>query len=158
MEPLTLNNPPAVNVQMLIRVPARDAFQAFIDPDITSNFWFSRSDGPLKVGIPNRFYFDMYNISGPVNVMSIEEDKRIQIEWGDAPHDSRVEWTFEDRGDNTTLVKICNNGFSGDGDSQMAIAIDSMGGFAMLLAGAKAWLEHNIELKLTSDSFPDGHP
>jgi hypothetical protein len=32
-----------------------------------------------------------------------------------------------------------------------------MGGFAMVLAGAKALLEHDIELNLVGDSFPDGH-
>ncbi len=157
MTEMTLSTAPSVNVQMLIRAPAAKVFEAFVNPDITTKFWFTRSDGPLEVGKPNRFYFDMYGVSGPVEVIAVDQNKRIVIEWGEALHKSTVEWTFEARPDDTTLVKISNAGFAGNGDELVAQAIDSMGGFAMLLAGAKAWLEHGIQLNLTGDSYPDGH-
>ncbi len=157
MTELTLSTAPSVNVQMLIRAPAAKVFEAFVNPDITTKFWFTRSDGPLEVGKPNRFYFDMYGVSGPVEVIAVDQNKRILIEWGEDPHKSTVEWIFEARPDDTTLVKISNAGFAGNGDELVAQAIDSMGGFAMLLAGAKAWLEHGIQLNLTGDSYPDGH-
>jgi hypothetical protein len=31
-------------------------------------------------------------------------------------------------------------------------------GFAYTLAGAKAWLEHGLQLNLVPDKFPDGTP
>jgi hypothetical protein len=55
------------------------------------------------------------------------------------------------------LDSIINSGFSGDGDEIVSQALDSTGGFALVLAGAKAWLEHNISLNLIADRFPDGH-
>ena len=36
--------------QMQIRKPAPEVFQAFIDPAITTNFWFTKSSGKLEVG------------------------------------------------------------------------------------------------------------
>jgi len=36
-------------------------------------------------------------------------------------------------------------------------AIDSMGGFSLVLAGLKTFLEHGVELNLTADRNPDGH-
>jgi len=33
-------------------------------------------------------------------------------------------------------------------------ALDSTGGFTTVLDGAKAWLEHNINLNLIMDKFP----
>jgi hypothetical protein len=39
----------------------------------------------------------------------------------------------------------------------IAQAIDSKGGFTIVLAGLKAWLEHGIALNLVADQFPDGH-
>ena len=44
-----------------------------------------------------------------------------------------------------------------DADSVVAEAIDSMGGFSLVLANAKAFLEHNIDLKLIPDHAPDSH-
>ena len=153
----SLNTPPQVNTQMLIRVDVSEVFEAFVNPDITTKFWFTRSEGRLEKGKPNRFYWDMYGVSGPVEVIDIIPNKKISIEWDYPPNNTKVEWNFEERKDGT-LVKIHNSGFGGDSDQQVNTAIDSMGGFAMLLAGAKAWLEHGIELGLTGDSWPDGHP
>jgi len=100
----------------------------------------------------------MYNVSVQVSVKAIEDNKRILIEWGaEGEKPTTVEWVFTPRSDNTTLVSIINSGFSGDGDEIVSQALDSTGGFALVLAGAKAWLEHNISLNLIADRFPDGH-
>jgi hypothetical protein len=40
----------------------------------------------------------------------------------------------------------------------VAAALDSTGGFHLVLAGAKAWLEHGIELGVVPDHLPnDAH-
>jgi hypothetical protein len=36
--------------------------------------------------------------------------------------------------------------------------IGSTEGFSFLLAGAKAWLEHGVQLNLVPDKYPDGLP
>jgi NAD(P)-dependent dehydrogenase (short-subunit alcohol dehydrogenase family) len=51
-------------------------------------------------------------------------------------------------------VALITGGTSGIG---RATALDSTGGFALMLAGAKAFLEHNIVLNLIEDHFQDGH-
>ena len=61
---------------------------------------------------------------------------------------------FTERADRNTLVEVTNRGFEGDDDAIVAKALDSMGGFSFLLAGAKAWLEHGIALNLTADHHP----
>jgi len=55
------------------------------------------------------------------------------------------------------MVSVTNSGFGGNGDKVVKQALDSTGGFALVLAGAKAFLEHNISLNLIADRFPDGH-
>lgn len=98
----------------------------------------------------------MFEVGVDVKVLALEPDRRILIEWDDPP--CPVEWTFETRGDSATLVKIANSGFRGNDDEVVAQAIDSKGGFAMVVAGLKAWLEHGIALDLVRDQFPDGCP
>jgi uncharacterized protein YndB with AHSA1/START domain len=60
------------------------------------------------------------------------------------------------RADNTTFVSVTNTGFSGDEDEVVKQAIASTEGFALVLAGLKAFLEHNITLNLVADHFPEG--
>ncbi len=124
-----------------------------------SNFWFTRGSGKLEVGKQIRWDWEMYNITVEVNVKALEENKRILIEWG-APGETptTVEWNFTSRSNDTTLVSIANCGFTGDGDEVVKQALDSTGGFSLVIAGAKAFLEHNINLNLIADRFPDQHP
>ena len=68
-----------------------------------------------------------------------------------------VEWVFAPRGDSATLVTITASGFGGTDDEKVARAIDSMGGFSLLLAGCKAFLEHGVTLNLVGDHNPDAH-
>jgi hypothetical protein len=52
---------------------------------------------------------------------------------------------------------VTNSGFTGSGDEVVKQALDSTGGFALVMAGAKAFLEHGIALNLIADRYPDGH-
>ena len=150
---MSLQNAPVAKVQMLIRKPVAEVFEAFVDPEITTKFWFTRSSGKLESGKEVQWEWEMYGVSTRVRVMAIEQDTRILIEWDDPP--CPVEWLFTSREDNTVLVSISNWGFRGSEDEVVAQAIDSMGGFTLVLAGLKALLEHNVLLNLVADHHPD---
>ena len=77
---MTLKNSPVAKATMLIRRPIEEVFNSFIDPTVTTKFWFSRSTGPLKLGETVTWYWDHYGVSGDVFVKAIEENKRIEIE------------------------------------------------------------------------------
>ena len=38
------------NAEMLIRRPVTEVFEAFVDPSVTSRFWFSEGSGRLEPG------------------------------------------------------------------------------------------------------------
>lgn len=153
---MVLTQPPIVRTGMLIRKPVAGVFDAFIDPVITTNFWFTKSSGRLEAGKQVQWDWEMYGVSIPVMVKKIELNQRIIIEWPG----STVEWVFTALKDGTTFVGITHSGFTGTGDELVNKAIDSTQGFALMLAGLKAWLEHSIRLHLTADRYPDGveHP
>src|SRR5512134_731871 len=135
---MTREEPPlVVRTQMLIRRPASEVFNAFIDPGVTTRFWFTRSSGRLEPGREVTWEWEMYGASADVSVKEIEPDRRILIEWDDPP--CPVEWQFEARSDHTTLVRIATWGFPGDRDEVARRALDSMGGFSLVLAGLKAF-------------------
>lgn len=143
----------AVQAQMLIRRPASEVFRAFVDPAYTTRFWFTRSSGALVEGAEVQWYWDMYDVSTTVRVKAFEQDRRLSIEWDDPP--SPVEWRFDARGPEQTLVAIEASGFRGSSEEILAQALDSKGGFTIVLAACKALLEHGVELRLVYDQFPD---
>lgn len=153
---LQLTKSPKMQTQMLIRKPAHDVFEAFINPDITTKFWFTKASAPLSTGATVTWQWEMYGVSVEARVKAFEQDTRLAIQWGSEQNGfTDVEWRFEPRGHDATFVTITESGYSGTGDEVVARAIDSMGGFSFTLAGAKAWLEHGIPLKLIEDHAPD---
>ena len=146
---------PSAKAEMLIRRPVAEVFEAFIDPAITSKFWFTKGSGRLEAGREIRWDWEMYGFSALVNVRAIDLNRRILIEWSAYGAPTTVEWVFTSRPDNTTFVSITNSGFPGDQDQIVKHAIGSTEGFALVLSGLKALLEHNLVLNLVPDRFPD---
>ena len=52
-----------VEAQMLIGKSVSTVFQAFIDPKITTNFWFTKSSGQLETGKTITWEWEMYGAS-----------------------------------------------------------------------------------------------
>lgn len=150
---MELHTAPVAATEMMIRRPIAEVFEAFVDPAITTKFWFSRSSGRLEEGKRLQWDWEMYGVSTQLTVKAAEPHARIVIEWDDPP--TTVEWRFSARADGNTFVSIVNSGFAGDGDSVVRQAIDSAGGFTLVLAGLKALLEHGVELNLIADHSPD---
>jgi uncharacterized protein YndB with AHSA1/START domain len=156
MTNLQLTQMPVAQAEMLIRRPVAEVFEAFINPTMTTKFWFTRSSGRLEVGKEVQWDWEMYEVSSQVCVKAIEEHKRILIEWSGYGTPTLVEWIFTALEDDTTFVSITNTGFSGNGDELVNQAMGSTGGFTLVLCGLKAFLEHNILLNLVADRFPKG--
>ena len=146
---------PVAKAQMLIRKPVAQVFEAVVDPAITSRYWLSKSSGRLEPGKKVRWDWEMYGFSTQVEVKEVEENKRILVEWNVPDNPTSIEWTFEPKGEDRTFVVIKNWGFRGDDDKVVAEALDSTGGFCLVLAALKAFLEHGIELNIVVDHDPD---
>lgn len=144
----------AAKAEMLIRKPVSEVFEAFTNPDITTKFWFTKSSGKLEPGKTVQWEWEMYGVSVPVDVKEVSKDKRILIESPGYGGTTTMEWRFTSRADNTTFVSITESGFSGDDVVSPVIA--STEALTLVLAGLKAFLEHNILLNLVADRFPDG--
>ena len=154
-ENLRLTRPPVMKTGMLIRKPPADVFEAFINPDITTRFWFTKGSGRLETGKQVQWEWEMYGISVPVTAKAIEPHKRIVIEWPGYSGATTVEWLFAPH-DGATFVTITEAGYVGDGDELVKQVADSTQGFSLVLAGAKALLEHGIRLNLVADRYPKG--
>lgn len=141
---------------MLIRRPAPEAFEAFVNPAITTKFWFTKSSGRLEAGKQVKWDWQMYNVSSLVDVKTIEENKLIIFEWPVNNEPTTVEWIFTPLTADTTFVEITNKGTTATSDALVELAMGITAGFTMVLAATKALLEHGIILTLVADRFPAG--
>jgi len=137
---------------MLIRKPAEKVFEAFIDPAITKNFWFTKGSDRLEVGKTITWEWEMYNVSTRVFVKEIVKNQKISIDWDEPP--TTVDFEFQALSDDTTYVVIKNYGFDKTAGELLELFKDLTGGFTTVLDGLKAYLEHNINLNLIADKFP----
>lgn len=148
----TLNERPVVKADMLIRKPIDEVFEAFINPEITTKFWFTKSSGRLEAGSQIKWDWEMYGVSDVLLVKEIIANQRILIEWSDR---TETEWTFTPRTEKETFVTIACSGYTGSEQEIVQRLVDDMGGYTIVLCGLKALLEHNIVLNLVADKAPD---
>jgi uncharacterized protein YndB with AHSA1/START domain len=142
----------SAEAQMLIRKPASEVFEAFSDPGITRNFWFTRGSGRLEVGKEVTWEWEMYKVSARVMVKEMVSGQKIVIEWGEPSR--TVEFDFQAVNEGFTYVTIREWGFLSTGDALLEDIKGSTAGFTTVLDGLKAFLEFRINLNLIADKFP----
>ncbi|WP_370901347.1 SRPBCC family protein [Chryseobacterium gossypii] len=140
-----------VEAQMLIRKPVEDVFEAFVNPEVTTNFWFTKSTGKLEEGATITWEWEMYNVKTEVKVNKLVPNQLIQTIWGDPSNNVDYEFKPMEKG---TLVVIKSYGYQQTGEDLLKTISDNTGGFTTVLDGCKAYLEHRIKLNLIGDKFP----
>ena len=140
---------PVVEVDMLIRRPARQVWDAFADPDQIRRFWLAHSTGRLETGAVVTWAFKVAGAETEVTAVQAVPGVLLELRWDDG---QPLRISFEDRGESTVVtVRVTDFG----GDTPAANAVESMSGFTLVLASLKMWLEHGIEGDLMYDKFPD---
>lgn len=153
---------PKVEVSTLIRRSPAEVFAAFVDPAITTRFWFTKSSGPLAPGATVRWEWEMYGVGDTVLVKEFEAPERFVVGTGGG-EGLTVEFRFTPREEGTVVTVTeagfvgtpTDPGFSGTADDVIDYVAGSTGGYTTALCAAKALLEHGIELGAVRDKFPD---
>jgi len=144
----------SAEAQMLIRKSAEEVFNAFIDPDETINFWFTKGSGKLELNKEIIWTWEMYNFSAKAIATEIIPNERIKFDWFAYENPTSVTINLKKLGSNSTFVTIVNSGFDKTGNELTEILKDSTSGFTLVLAGLKSYLEYGINLNLIADKFP----
>lgn len=152
---------PVVKAQMLIRKPVYEVFEAMVNPDITSKFWFTKSSGPVKPHTTLEWEWGQFGVKDTVDIREVNTDTYISLEWKLGELKTLVEMFFESYSDTTTLFKVTESGFWNStpaDDEKLEERINLMlgqnGGWNLVLSNMKAWLEHKIDLNLIADHHP----
>ena len=135
-------------VQLKIRKPAAQVFDAVVDPKKLSGYFLQTSSGPLAEGATVMWKFAEVAESFPVVVREVVKDERIVFEWpaegGD--YQTRVEMAFKPLDGGATMVQISESGWREDAKG-LAASQGNAGGWMHMLACLKAYLEYGINLR-----------
>jgi uncharacterized protein YndB with AHSA1/START domain len=144
---------PVVDTEILIRRPCAEVFNAFADPAMTTQFWFTKSTGKMVAGAELTWTWEMYGASGDVHVTEVIQDSRIVFDWNDGK--TTVEFGFKPWGENMTHMTVKETGMTGTVEELVAYATGSTSGFTWMISAAKALLEQDVKLGTVRDAHPD---
>jgi uncharacterized protein YndB with AHSA1/START domain len=135
-----------VNVRDRILKPVNDVFAAFVDPAKMSQYFISGASGPMKAGTKVEWEFADVGAKVLIDVLEVEENRRIVFEGG--PCGARSRTTIELRADdsNTTIVSINEAKFPTDHEG-VKRALGQTAGWTYTLACLKAYLQFGINLR-----------
>jgi uncharacterized protein YndB with AHSA1/START domain len=134
--------------EQLVRKPAREVFAAFVEPWLLVQFWLATASGPLEPGRKVHWEFMVKGAADDVEVLALESDRRIRVRWSDG---TETEWTFTARGDDETVVRVEQSGFTGELHEIVATALEATQGYTIVLCDLKVLLEGERSVRLVAD-------
>jgi uncharacterized protein YndB with AHSA1/START domain len=156
MKKIEIKSEPEARAAMLIRKPVREVFEALVNPDITTKFWFTKSNGRVEEGKTLEWRWEMYDLTERVKVRSVKKDQLISLAFPGEKMESLVEINFSARDDGNTFVSVVNKNWDMADPAVIDHVVGATEGWTLVLAAMKALLEHGIALRVVSDRFPDG--
>jgi uncharacterized protein YndB with AHSA1/START domain len=141
--------------------PVHEVFEAVVDPDELSRYFTTGgAKGRLATGATVTWDFADFPGAFPVEVVEVEQDRRIVLRWeaadgaqsttdepvADASYSTTVTMEFEPLDGDRTLVTIAEEGWRPTPEGQRA-SYGNCEGWTNMLCCLKAWLEHGINLR-----------
>jgi uncharacterized protein YndB with AHSA1/START domain len=134
-------------VQMGILKPAKEIFEAIIDPEIMNKYFISTSTGKIESGKTLTWTWEDFGAEIVIKVGKIETDKTISFAWNASGDERVVVITLETKSDNQTLVRVTEADWPADykGANQCMGQVE---GWTHFLCCLKAYLEYGINLRV----------
>nr|WP_243652981.1 SRPBCC family protein [Tumebacillus sp. BK434] len=123
--------------KMKIASPVENVFEAIVDPEKMSNYWFSGS-GRLIQGETITWRYEEYNAEVEINVQEVEAHRKIVFSWGG----SVVTITLEEQDPATTIIEVKEEGFTKDDPELISKLLDNKEGWVYVLTCLKGYLDH----------------
>jgi uncharacterized protein YndB with AHSA1/START domain len=135
-------------VQLKIRRPAADVFDAVVRPEKLSGYFVQAASGPLAEETTVKWRFAEVPGEHDVLVRRVIKDQRIVLEW-QAGADGRkiqVEMLFQPLDAGSTMVQISESGWR-DTPEDVKSSHGNAGGWMHMMCCMKAYLEYGINLR-----------
>ncbi len=138
-----------------INRPVPDVFEAVVNPEkLSAYFTTGGAKGRIEEGTTVVWDFHDFPGAFPVNVVEVEKDRRIVLEWQaedvdkkkDEIYNSTVTMRFEPTDDGRTIVSIAEEGWRATPNG-LKSSYGNCQGWTQMQCALKAYLEHGINLR-----------
>lgn len=139
--------------------PVAEVFEAVVDPKQLSHYFTTGgAKGRLETGTTVTWDFADFPGAFPVEIVEVEENRRIVLRWeanegppeGEttppAGYSTTVTMLFEPLDDGRTLVSIAEEGWH-QTEGGLKASYGNCQGWSQMLCAMKAWIEHGINLR-----------
>lgn len=126
-----------------INRPTNEVFEAIVDPEKIGHFWFTSSSERWEEGKTITLKYDEYHAEGTINVLEVENNKKIVFSWGGEGQETTVSITFTEDGTDT-IIKVIESGLKEDDPEIVAKMIGQKEGWVYMLTCLKGYLENGI--------------
>ena len=124
--------------------PANEVFEAIVDPDKMSNYWFSSGTGRVEQGKTITWRYDEYNAEVVIKVLEVEENKKIVFSWGDHGQETVVTITLNKLDPTSTMIEVNESGLKEDDPDLVNKMIGQKEGWIYMLTCLKGYLENGV--------------
>ena len=135
-------------VQLKIRKPVAQVFDAVVDHRKLSGYFLETSTGPLAAGATVMWKFPELDEAFPVVGREVVAGERLVFEWGSmlGGPDNRVEFVFKPMNGEETMVQVSESGWPNT-DEGVKASQGNAGGWMFMLTALKGYLEYGINLR-----------
>ncbi|NPC50205.1 ATPase [Corallococcus sp. AB032C] len=138
---------PKFQVQLKIRKPVAQVFEAVVNPTKLSGYFVKTSSGPLAQGTTVKWSFAEAPGEFDVITREVIPNERIVFEWpADDSYNTRVEMRFVPLDASNTMVKISESGWKPD-EKGIKASYGNAGGWMHMMLCLKGYLEYGINLR-----------
>ena len=138
---------PKFQVQLKIRKPVAEVFDAVVNPARLTGYFLQTSSGPLAQGATVSWKFAEVEEPFDVVVSQVVENERITFDWpSEGGGSTRVWMVFVGMDADNTMVQISEGGWPETPESSKA-SHGNAGGWMHMLACLKGYLEYGINLR-----------
>lgn len=134
-------------VENRILRPVGEVFRALVDPGKMACYFITGASGPMKAGSPVTWEFADVGAHMSVDVIEIEDDRKIVFDWAASGEKTRVTIVLTPGDPGTTDLKLTEVGWSLDRVG-VKRAMGQQAGWTFTICCMKAYLQHGINLRL----------
>ena len=137
-------------VQAKIKKSIDEVFDAVYNPKKLSKYFTTGgASGSLEGGNEVMWDFHDYPGSFPIYVILSIKNQKIEFEWASAvePNRLKVEISFESIGDDSTLIKISESGWTNNDQASLDESYSNCQGWTQMICSLKTYLEYDKNLR-----------
>ena len=133
-----------VTTKLKVCKPANQVYEAIVAPEEMSNYWFSSGTGRVEQGKTITWRYDEYNAEVDINVLEVDENKKVVFSWGEDGQETVVTITLEELNDTSTIIQVTETGFNEDDPEIVSKMLGQKEGWVYMLTCLKAYLENGV--------------